>query len=338
MTTELLTLPLPPQQQGDLADPWIDCATAWLEAVERRRGSARSRNEYQKILTAFFQHVAKAPASVSGSDVQRWISTLHESGLAKNTINTRLAAVSSFYAFACAKFEVEPGRYLHNFNPATVVQREHVNPYEKAQGLSIEGAKALLAAFDPSTTKGLRDRAITTFYLYTGRRCIEVARLLWADLRPGDEIGQYEYHYQGKGGKGGWRDLPGPAWTALESYLKASGRLASMKADSPLFTSTIVLTAGHTTARIAAAASPTPISPRQIAYIVDGAAKRAGLGHLKVHALRHTAAKLKRKAGDGIEEVSAFLDHSSIATTQIYLGAIEAKKDKSWRKVEDLLS
>ena len=195
--------------------------------------------EYQKILRAFFQFVGKEPQEVAGADCQRWATSLGEAGLARNTVKTRLAAVSSFYRFACTRYEVEPGRYLHNFNPATVVTRPHVNPYEKSQGLSIEQARAMLLTCQRDTVIGARDYALIVFYLYTGRRRIEIARLTWGDLRLGqDGSDSREYHYEGKGGKTAWRELPHPVWTALEAYLKAAGRLPTMQTQTPLFVAT----------------------------------------------------------------------------------------------------
>ena len=67
-----------------------------------------------------------------------------------------------------------------------------------------------------------------------------------------------------------------------------------------------------------------PLGERTISQIIGRAATKAGIEHVKVHALRHTAAKLRRKGGASLEEVSKFLDHTSIATTQIYLNAVES--------------
>jgi integrase len=256
---------------------------------------------------------------------------MQEAGLSKNTINARLVAVNSFYQFVCTRFEVEPGRYLHHFNPATVVQRLHINPYEKAQGLSPEQVRALLKTCDRKTILGARDFALLTFYLYTGRRRSEIARLTWADIRGGSKPNQKEYYYKGKGSKGGWRELPAPVWSAVKSYLKQAGRLTEMEPESPLF----VATNDH--ASRLGKTSDGPIGERTISQVVNRAAKLAGLEHIKVHALRHTAAKLRRRSGASLEEVSQFLDHSSIATTQIYLGAVEAKEDIGWKKIEALI-
>jgi uncharacterized protein (TIGR01777 family) len=69
---------------------------------------------------------------------------------------------------------VEPGRYLHNFNPASAVQRLHINPYEKAKGLSPEQARAMLKGCDRATVLGARDHAILSFYLLTARRRADI--------------------------------------------------------------------------------------------------------------------------------------------------------------------
>src|SRR5688572_2969987 len=59
----------------------------------------------------------------------------------------------------------------------------------------------------------------------------------------------------------------------------------------------------------------------------------AGLPAYGVHVLRHSAAKLRRDAGQSIEEVSHFLDHSSLAVTSVYLRRIEVAEDGGWAGV-----
>jgi integrase len=59
----------------------------------------------------------------------------------------------------------------------------------------------------------------------------------------------------------------------------------------------------------------------------------AGMAPTGIHVLRHTAAKLRRDAGESIEEVSAFLDHSSLAVTTVYLRRLEGQEDRTWREV-----
>jgi integrase len=56
-----------------------------------------------------------------------------------------------------------------------------------------------------------------------------------------------------------------------------------------------------------------------------------------VHIFRHSAAKLRRDAGESVEEVSRFLDHSSLAVTTTYLRRLEGQEDKNWAAVAEAI-
>jgi integrase len=64
---------------------------------------------------------------------------------------------------------------------------------------------------------------------------------------------------------------------------------------------------------------------------------RAGLPPAGVHILRHSAAKLQRDVGESVEDVSRFLDHSSLAVTTVYLRRLEGQEDRSWGKVAEAI-
>jgi integrase len=63
--------------------------------------------------------------------------------------------------------------------------------------------------------------------------------------------------------------------------------------------------------------------------------KDAGLPLGGVHVLRHSAAKLRRDAGETVEAVSSFLDHSSLAVTTTYLRRLEGQENRTWEAVAD---
>ena len=65
--------------------------------------------------------------------------------------------------------------------------------------------------------------------------------------------------------------------------------------------------------------------------------ENAGLPASGLHVLRHSAAKLRRDAGESIEDVSRFLDHSSLAVTSTYLRRLEGQEDKGWGKVAEAI-
>lgn len=63
----------------------------------------------------------------------------------------------------------------------------------------------------------------------------------------------------------------------------------------------------------------------------------AGLPPAGAHILRHTAAKLRRDAGESVEDVSRFPDHSSLPVTTVYLRRLEGQEDPSWRQVAEAI-
>ncbi len=62
-----------------------------------------------------------------------------------------------------------------------------------------------------------------------------------------------------------------------------------------------------------------------------------GITGLTVHALRHTAAKLRRQAGASLEDVQVLLGHATVATTARYLARLEGTRDAGWQAAAQLL-
>ena len=63
--------------------------------------------------------------------------------------------------------------------------------------------------------------------------------------------------------------------------------------------------------------------------------KNAGLPSGGVQIFRHSAARLRCAVGETVEDVSRFLDHSSLAVTTTYLRRLEGQEDQSWAKVAE---
>jgi len=62
----------------------------------------------------------------------------------------------------------------------------------------------------------------------------------------------------------------------------------------------------------------TPMAPRTAQSIIKAICRRAGLGDVHVHSLRHTAGYQLSNSGARIEDIQDFLGHKNIATTKIY--------------------
>ncbi len=281
---------------------------------ERRSGSLRTVQSYSRMLNDFFGRVSKTPDEVTSQDVFAWAYGTGLSGKTPGsiTIGARLACLSSFYRFLIRMKIVSA-------NPCDAIERPRVS-VGVPKGLSADDVQRLLAVI-PNTPVGLRDRAIILTLVFTGRRRTEVFGLKAGDLMI--ENGRTYYSYCGKGGKTGRRELPMPAVEAIRVWLDAAGRdLGKVKASDSLWPNRSTgkaITSGvfYTNLR---------------SYL-----RKAGLPPAGVHVFRHSAAKLRRDAGETVEEVSRFLDHSSLAVTTTYLRRLEGQDDPGWAKVASLL-
>jgi len=173
----------------------------------------------------------------------------------------------------------------------------------------------------PDTAAGRRDRAILLTLVLTGRRRAEVIGLRAGDLSLEGEAAFYAY--RGKGGKRGRRELPRPAYAAIRATLADAGKeLATMAPDESLWQ---------------AGARPEGVTSSTFYSRFRRYLAAAGLVPTGIHVLRHTAAKLRRDGGQSIEDVSAFLDHSSLAVTTVYLRRLEGQEDRAWREVAEAI-
>ncbi len=173
--------------------------------------------------------------------------------------------------------------------------------------------KRLLAVI-PNDVGGRRDRAIVLTLVLTGRRRSEVLNLTAKDIEVDEE--RTFYCYRGKGGKLGRRELPRPAADSIRSAVADSGRsLPTMASHESLWQ----------------ISQPTAYA-RFKRYLVA-----AGLPPTGFHVPRHSAAKLRRDAGDSVEAVSQFLDHSSLAVTTVYLRRLEVAEDTNWGRVAEAI-
>jgi len=290
---------------GDAVSEWERTIYAFLAEKEARSGSHRTVDSYSRLLRDFFGLARKTPELVVPPDVFAWAHGVGHSGRhpSPGTVSSRISAVSSFYRFA-----IRMG--LLTSNPCDALERPKPRP-PSPRGLSADEVRRLLFAI-PDTTVGRRDRAIVLTLALTGRRRSEVMNLTSGDITVEDGIPYYRY--RGKGGKRGRRELSGPAFGAIERMLRDRGTtLDGLPAEANLWG----ITASTFYSRFR--------------NYLDA----AGLPPSGLHVLRHTAAKLRRDVGQSVEEVSAFLDHSSLAVTTTYLRRLEGSRDEAWARVAD---
>ena len=73
--------------------------------------------------------------------------------------------------------------------------------------------------------------------------------------------------------------------------------------------------------------TPDHLSERMIWHVVTLYARQIGIPDLAPHDLRRTCAKLCRSSGGDLEQIQFLLGHSSIQTTERYLGSKQNLKE-----------
>jgi integrase/recombinase XerC len=301
--------PLPALASGD-PSAWDQVLYAFLVEKGNRSGSRRTVESYGRMLWPFFADLGKTPDRVKPAEVLAWVHGIGKSGRTPSatTVGARIACLSSFY-----RFLIRMGLVVSN--PCDAVERPRATQ-SVARGYSAEEVRRLLAVV-PDTVAGRRDRAILLVLILTGRRRSEVINLKAGGLDLESETAFYSY--RGKGGKRGRRELPRPAYEAIRTTLADAGKdFATMAPEESLWQ---------------AGARPGGVTSGTFYARFRRYLRLAGLAPTGIHILRHTAAKLRRDAGESIEAVSSFLDHSSLAVTTTYLRRLEGVEDRSWPDV-----
>lgn len=316
---------------------WQCCLDSYLQTIEDRSGSLASRETYDSTLRRFFTDPLKSPSDYTRSEV---ISFVQQPSTSRRNFgqpasasckNQRLCVIQGFYRYASA-YEIDGTPLYQKSLPTQGIpyMKRDIHP----QVMTADELERLIAII-PDTPKGLRDKALYLLYFWLGRRRSELYRLRWRDIQATiivDEDGTrragyvYTYTSKGKSRQPTTKELPAPAWHILHTYLERSGRLATIKPDDYLFVSI----------------SPGIGRKGSVRGSIDGGhlnhdylnmefVKYARLAHLRpgltLHSLRHAAARERYLAGSKIRDIQHFLDHSSIATTDIYLRTIAGVSD-----------
>ena len=306
-------------------DRWEQVFDLWLKS----RGSDNTRQAYRIAWKQLKVYCGKEPGDLERIDVARWAEALREQQLSPETINQRLAAISSFYTYA-KKTIGGDGMVIRN--PVKAVARPKREAFRKARYLVVEEVRALLRAIPQYTMQGKRDYALFLMYLATGRRNGEIRKLKWSDFET--QNGRVWYRWRGKG-KQRKDECPGIVWDAIKRFVDARG----IGEDGYVFTPLSDNATRLANVSKRSWSKDRPLSACMVGKLLKKYCRLAGLDaeRVTVHTLRHTAAMLRKQAGDDLEGISAFLGHSSLAVTQVYLHKLEGQEDHTWAKVGSLL-
>jgi len=220
--------------------------------------------------------------------------------LSPSTTNVRLSAVRKLVA------EARRNGMIGVENAARLAEVPNIRQKGTRLGnwLTREQAKELLAVPDRSTLKGKRDYVILALLVGCALRRQELATLdvETIQLREGRWV---LVDLEGKGRR--VRTVAVPVWVkqGINSWMSAAGiedgrLLRSISKGGKI---------GDT------------LSDWAIWSVVERSAKEIGIERFGAHDLRRTCAKLCRKASGDLEQIKFLLGHSSIQTTERYLGS-----------------
>jgi integrase len=165
--------------------------------------------------------------------------------------------------------------------------------------------KELLGLPDRSTLKGKRDYVIIALLVGCALRRQELASLTIEDiqLREGRWV---IIDLRGKGGR--IRTVAVPIWVeqAIEVWM-AAAKIEKGRLLRPLSKSGKMV--------------GDELGDWAVWSVVEQSSKQIGIEHFGAHDLRRTCAKLCRKNGGDLEQIKFLLGHSSIQTTERYLGS-----------------
>ena len=258
--------------------------------------SPHSRRNYGKALDDLFTFSAGRP--LTRALLMEYRSSIES--LAASTINVRLSAIRRMVS------EAQKNGMLSTEEAGHLTDIPNIRQKGARLGnwLTKEQAKELLAVPDRSTPKGKRDYVILALLVGCALRRQELASL---DVEPIQlREGRWVLaELEGKGRR--IRTVAIPIWVkhGINAWMTAAGI-----EEGPLLHS--IRKGGKVGENL---------SDWAVWSVVEQSAKQIGIERFGAHDLRRTCAKLCRKSSGDLEQIKFLLGHSSIQTTERYLGS-----------------
>jgi site-specific recombinase XerD len=269
----------------------------WLR---RKSPLASTSKHYGNDLDLFFAWLQKAPHEVRVIDVDRFIEHYQQEGYALNTINRRLAALRSFYAF----INMESDQPFKN----PVIPKRHF--VRLGQILPRDIQDPLVERLF-SVIRGARDRAMFLLMLRCGLRVGEVRNLSLDDLYLDPIFGSLPRLWlHGKGGSQRVVYLSSQPLAALQVWLE----IRPLVDDTAVFLN-----------RFGRRLTVTGIQKRLMKYC-----QAAGLW-VTCHQLRHTFGRHMVEARAPVTTIQKLLGHARLETTELYLHISDSQVQQDYQ-------
>lgn len=279
------------------APAWREVLASFAEHLDLERGrSPHTVRAYVGDATRLASFCTElgivSPTEVEPLVLRRFLAA--EADHARSTLARRASAVRALFRYLrrTGVVEVDPAVRLRTPKLGSPLPRV-LRPDQVAD--------LVAAAAGTGPPLGLRDVALVELLYSTGARVSELAAL---DVR--DVSGRpRSLRLFGKGRKERLVPLGEPAVDALVAYVR-DGR--PQLAD----------VAGPPEPALFLGARGRRLGPRSIRRVLEQAGRRAGVGHVTPHTLRHSYATHLLEGGADLRTVQELLGHASLATTQRY--------------------
>ena len=221
-------------------------------------------------------------------------------GLKPSTVALYLSSIRRFFSW-CESESLYPN--ITNGIKSPKQQAGHKRDY--LNGAQIQ---AML-----QNTQSKRDKAMISLIATAGLRTVEVVRANVEDIHNVGGIWLLDIQGKGHSSKDAFVQLSQPVYESIQEYLSERG---NVKPNEPLFVSESRRNSGKR------------LTTRTISQVCKNAMIKAGYDspRLTAHSLRHSAATLALLAGVELTEVSAFMRHSSIGVTMVYIHSVNRLK------------
>jgi len=289
--------------------------------MQQRRASPHTISSYRDTFRHFLkfaeERLHKPPSQLNFEEIDaplvvKFLDALEkQQGLSIRSRNLRLTAIHSFFRYAA--FEVP----AHSAQ----IQRVLAIPSKRftrtlVEFLTRSEVDALLAAPDQHTWSGRRDHAFILVAVQTGLRLSEMTGLKRADLVLGTGA---HVRVIGKGRKERCTPIAKPTRAVLKAWLREPERgdndvlFPNAKGERLTVHGVQYLLNKH---RLSASKICPSLKQKRVT----------------VHRLRHTVAMDLLQEGVDRSVIALWLGHESVETTQIYLAATLAMKEKALAK------
>jgi len=262
----------------------------WLEDGLSRNTLAAYRRDLA-LLARWLGGRGGTLAAAAEADLQAYVAARHP-GSRPSSGNRRLTVFRRFY-----RWLLREGRRPDDPTLRISAARQ---PPRFPGTLSLAQVEALLAAPDPATPLGLRDRAMIETLYATGLRVTELVGLPTLSVSLVDGV----VRVVGKGDKERLVPLGEEARAWIERWLREGrGELMRRRTSDALFVT----------------ARGGPMTRQMFWTLIRRHARAAGIAApLSPHTLRHAFATHLLNHGADLRVVQLLLGHADIATTQIY--------------------